>query len=98
MNEEMVIEGIKQRDDLKPKRGWSTSPNVFRDPTYYEVLGTGFNNYSAQYVLIDHWLAANKPHLALGTRHGSYGTTTEVVATFRDGRWFVVSYFTYSGG
>jgi hypothetical protein len=96
-----IIEGLRQRDDLRPKRGWSTSPNVFRDPTFYEVLGTDLTPANVKIrAQIEAWLLENDKRLLVGTRHGSYGTTTEVELRYSNpnGCWLVISYFSYSGG
>jgi hypothetical protein len=44
------------------------------------------------------WLGENKPQLVPGTRHGQYGTTTEVELKQVGEAWILVSYFSYSGG
>lgn len=96
------ITDIKLRRDLKPaSRGWSTSPNVYRDPTHYEVVGTGLVGDDASRAAIVSWLAANKPRMLPGKRSGMM-TTNEVelnfVADGAGGTWLLVDYFTYSGG
>lgn len=93
---EAKVEDVKQRPDLDPARGWTTNPNSYRKPTYYEVLGVGLAHTEESKRLITEWVEEHKKHLAPGVHRGQY-STTEVELHYDSGTWFLISYYTYDG-
>jgi len=94
-----IVTGIVERRDLKPSsRGWSTGPNTYGEPTYYEVQGTGLNPDTETEIL--KWLKANKPGLLPGTHEYGHGAYDEVSLSWdrRENAWILVKRFTYTGG
>lgn len=93
------VSGLKERRDMKPQeRGWSTNPNTYGKPTFYEVLGTNLTPDSKMLVL--QWLQANRPKLMPGHADLGHGASTENTLDWdpRQDAWIVTSRFWYTGG
>lgn len=95
---EKEVTGVKERPDMKPpSRGWTTNPNVYREPTYYQVEGTFLTSGDRSLVL--EWLSKNRKGLLPG-KHSDQWSTREVDLDYdlREGAWIITSYYSYLGG
>ena len=95
-----TVEGVVERRDLKPSsRGWSTNPNTYGEPTYYEVQGTGLDKPNAEVEIVK-WLKSNRPDLEPGRHEHGYGAYDDVSLSWdrRENAWMIVKRFSYTGG
>lgn len=93
-----IITGLKQMPSVS--RGISYSPNVYRDPTLYKVLGEHLKGEKSEYSLIYHWLSEHDKNKLPTTKPKQlgYGAQEEWYIELRQGEWFVVRYYSYLGG
>jgi len=98
---EPIMTGLG-RPTYDQNRGISYSPNTYNEPTYYKVIGTDFTgrDQTKEYNIIYNWLKENdiKKLPTKDPIYGAMGSSTLWRIVFKNNEWFVVSYYTYTGG